>query len=119
MRDETAGACEERQPLHCLERPAGVEHDGGDGTGDVDRQRPPHDLRRMCRDGLERRDMIALDTEFGGKTEEDVGARVAGAMLRVADARNFLFLRLELTQARLRRRVEAISARPAASTSAM
>ena len=99
MGDETGRPGEEGDPLHRVGGPAGIEHAGRDRARDVDRQRAVHDAGREPAERPQRRDVIARDAQCLGGRDEDVGARVAGAVLGMAEPRHLAPRRLQSLEA--------------------
>jgi len=102
MRHEPGGAGKKRQSLDGLHRVADVKHHRGDRAADVDWERPPGDLRRMLLQKPQHGDVIAGDAALVGELQEKDGARIAGSMLRMAEAGHLLLFRDEPLQSSAR-----------------
>ena len=86
MGDQAGGAGKQGNARQGRQREADIKHDGRDGAVDVDRQAATGGFGQGGLDGIKRVDMSAFDAVIGRELEQQVGARVAFAMLRVTEA---------------------------------
>src|SRR6185437_1361990 len=86
MREQTRRAGKYGNALERGQRKADLEKDRGNGAVDVDGKWPAECFRQYPGDGLQHVEVGALESALLGEAEQDIGARIAIGVLRVAEA---------------------------------